>query len=90
MSNNFFSKCESAERLLTLTVLLSEVGLLPLQLSLSPSLFSLNLLSQILHIALLHLQVLPGTGLLSGGDAGTQLPLKLHFFDTINTDTETG
>lgn len=71
------------QRLLTLTVLLSEVGLLPLQFSLSPSLFSLNLLSQTLHVALLLLHTLPSSRLLTRGETGTQLPLELHFFDTL-------
>ena len=64
-------------------MLLSEVGLLPLQLPLSPPLFSVNLLSQTLHVALLLLHTLPSSGLLAGGDTGTQLALELHFLDTI-------
>lgn len=63
---------------LTFCVLLSEVGLLSLQLSLSPPLFSLYLLSQTLHIALLLLHALPGRSLLTGGKTGTRLPLELH------------
>lgn len=51
--------------LLTLTVLLLEMGLLPLQLSFSSSLFILDLLPQILYKALLQFHVLSDKRLLS-------------------------
>lgn len=65
-----------------------EVSLLPLQLLLRPPLFRLNLLPQALHVALLHLHVLPSGRLLRAGDAGTGLPLELHFFSALKTDTQ--
>lgn len=65
-----------------------EVSLLPLQLLLRPPLFRLNLLPQALHVALLHLHVLPSGRLLRAGDAGTRLPLELHFFSALKTDTQ--
>lgn len=65
-----------------------EVSLLPLQLLLRPPLFRLNLLPQALHVALLHLHVLPSGRLLHAGDAGTRLPLELHFFSALKTDTQ--
>lgn len=65
-----------------------EVSLLPLQLLLCPPLFRLNLLPQALHVALLHLHVLPSGRLLRAGDAGTRLPLELHFFSALKTDTQ--
>lgn len=70
-------------QVLTLSVLLSKEGLLPLQLPLSPSLCSLDLLPQTLHVALLLLYTLSRISLLTRREAGTQLPLKLCVFNTI-------
>lgn len=66
-----------------------EVSLFPLQLLLHPPLFRLNLLPQALHVALLHLHVLLSGRLLCAGDAGTRLPLELHCFSALRTDTQT-
>lgn len=68
-------------------MLLPEVSLLSLQLLLSAPLFSLNLLSQALHVALLHLHVLENSWLLGVGEMGTLLPLELHFLSTLKADT---
>lgn len=66
---------------LTLGVLLAKVGLLPLQLPLSPSLCGLDLLTQTLHVALLLLHTPSHSGLLTCGE--TQLLSGIRFLDTI-------
>lgn len=69
--------------LLTLVVLLMEVSLLPLQVSLSPSLCRLDFLPQTFHVALLLLHAASRSRLLAGGGTGTRLPLELRFFSTL-------
>ena len=67
---------------LTLSVLLSEEGLLSLQLPLSVSLLSLDLPPQTLHVLLLLRHALPGRRLLAGGERGTGLPLEILAYNT--------
>lgn len=80
--SNHVGAPHQVKELLTLAVLLLELGLLLLQLTFSSSLFSLDLLSQILHQALLHLHVPPDRRLLGMCERALQLPSEHHIPDS--------